>query len=260
MHRIKQQDEPTRILTDLAEPTNSRSNFYCAYPNHLDISICDHYNLPNRVYLSLLYILYTSMKACIPCSKKVRGLEQTVGLLVLSILSITGIYSPPIYASPVSELACGRKLLVEAGKVEPELSHLLNLYKGNSRSQEKSFLIHMFAVISVESQFHELAHSSADGYGLMQITKVAVADGIISCNLPKMDSYAELYDPATNIKYGTCYLKQLLDKNKGDWDRTLIEYNGGNRQLRYYDEGKRVTAETAQYVLSVRRAVAGCTR
>lgn len=116
----------------------------------------------------------------------------------------------------------------------------------------------MFSVIYVESQFDPHAHSQAAAFGLMQITEVAERDAARTCALRPLRSLSDLYDPMTNIRYGSCYLSQLLQDAGGDWTRALVAYNGGGRQLLRYDSGQSIVAETANYVLAVQRAHRQC--
>ena len=118
--------------------------------------------------------------------------------------------------------------------------------------------MYLMAVISVESQFKARAISHASAYGLMQMTRVAVTESIKYCNLRKISNMTELLDSATNVRYGSCYLKKVLDQADGDWDRALILYNGGSRQLTKYMAGSTIASETANYVLQVRRALRIC--
>lgn len=153
--------------------------------------------------------------------------------------------------------ACGMRLLKEAGKTGPETVKLPALYSRASMDKDTQFLMHMLAVIYVESAFNKLAKSPAEAHGLMQMTQIAVVDAAKYCNI-KPVSVTTLFDSYTNVKYGTCYLGKLLEQMNGDWDRTLITYNGGYAQLQKYDRGETVASETANYVLKVKRAVKLC--
>ncbi len=116
----------------------------------------------------------------------------------------------------------------------------------------------MFAVIFVESRFNRDALSPKQAYGLMQMTMPAVIDAAQRCNLRVPMDMSHLFDSVTNVKFGSCYLKKVLDDADGDWTRALILYNGGLRQLRKYDAGDSIVTETANYVLQVERALRLC--
>ena len=83
----------------------------------------------------------------------------------------------------------------------------------------------VYAVIRTESDFDSGVVSSAGAIGLMQMmpdTFTWLTDEILFDHL----DIGMLYDPETNIKYGTYYLSRLYDRY-GDWDLTFAAYNGG---------------------------------
>ena len=78
-----------------------------------------------------------------------------------------------------------------------------------------------------------------------------------------------LYDPETNIKYGTYYLSRLYNRF-GDWDTALAAYNGGEgnvsewlKDKKYSDDGIKLKtdkipdefSETKNYVKKVNKAL-----
>ena len=83
----------------------------------------------------------------------------------------------------------------------------------------------IYAVIRTESDFDSGAVSPAGAVGLMQImpeTFTWLTDEVLFDHLDE----GMLYDPETNIKYGTYYLSNLYDRY-GDWDLAFAAYNGG---------------------------------
>lgn len=124
----------------------------------------------------------------------------------------------------------------------------------------------VYAVIKVESDFDPNAKSRAGASGLMQLTEETFADVtgqyMLNENLP----YSEVFDPETNIRYGTYYLSYLY-KQLGDWDTALAAYNGGIGNVKnwlndknYSDDGKTLKnypsnfSETKNYVRLVDKA------
>lgn len=82
------------------------------------------------------------------------------------------------------------------------------------------------AVIYSESHFNPNAGSSAGAKGLMQLipqTARGVARQI------GMTDYADskIFDPATNIRLGSAYLRSAINSRGGNIDVALANYNGG---------------------------------
>ena len=125
----------------------------------------------------------------------------------------------------------------------------------------------IYAVIKTESGFDSSAVSNKGAVGLMQIMPATfewLTNDILHEHLGK----GMLYDPETNIKYGTYYLSRLYGRF-GDWDTALAAYNGGEGNVsewlsdpRYSDDGKKLNIdkipsefkETENYVKKVNKA------
>ncbi len=83
----------------------------------------------------------------------------------------------------------------------------------------------IFAVIRTESGFDSGAVSHAGAVGLMQMMPETFEWLTNEMLFDHLDA-GMLYDPETNIKYGTYYLSRLYDRY-GDWELALAAYNGG---------------------------------
>ncbi len=84
----------------------------------------------------------------------------------------------------------------------------------------------VFAVIKTESNFTPNAISSSNAIGLMQLmenTAIEVSNTIEE----KIDSKEELYNPEINIKLGTKYLSELLERYNNNLNMALAAYNAG---------------------------------
>lgn len=121
----------------------------------------------------------------------------------------------------------------------------------------------IYAVIKAESNFDTGALSSAGAVGLMQMmpdTFRWLTDDILFEHLED----GMLYDPETNIRYGTYMLSRMYARY-GDWDAALAAYNAGAGRVDQWLESGEVSVkngtltgipfrETRQYVAKIRKA------
>ncbi len=115
----------------------------------------------------------------------------------------------------------------------------------------------VFAVIKCESNFDPNAVSSAGAVGLMQLLPdtyewLCLLEG-------KTGDPDDLYDPMTNIRYGTKLLAYLHDERYGgDWRAVHAAYNAGwGRVDRWIEEGRMDDIpfrETREYVKLIEKA------
>jgi soluble lytic murein transglycosylase-like protein len=100
------------------------------------------------------------------------------------------------------------------------------------------------AVIQKESSGRPCAVSVKGAQGLMQIMP-ATADQF---------EVADPFDPKQNVEAGTRFLKQLLDRFKGDLARALGAYNAGPGAVER-EGGVPQNAETLDYVTTILKMV-----
>ena len=108
------------------------------------------------------------------------------------------------------------------------------------------------AVIYQESRFRPDARSPSGALGLMQL-QPATARGIALRTGGIRFRVDDLLDPEINVRYGSWYLRHLLDKY-GDEETALAAYNAGQTNVdRWRREGRGIAfAETRHYVRRVR--------
>jgi soluble lytic murein transglycosylase len=107
------------------------------------------------------------------------------------------------------------------------------------------------AVIYQESKFRPTVKSTSGAIGLMQLLP-NTAKGIAIHTGGTQFRVSDLYDPELNVRYGSWYLRHLLDKY-GDERTALAAYNAGQENV---DEWRRngqgiAFAETRSYVSRV---------
>jgi len=86
------------------------------------------------------------------------------------------------------------------------------------------------AVIDTESKFNADARSSAGAVGLMQLTP-ATAEGIAEYTHGSKFRLSDLTNPDINVRYGSFYLRLLLNKYHGNERLALAAYNAGEANV-----------------------------
>lgn len=124
----------------------------------------------------------------------------------------------------------------------------------------------IYAVIKVESNFDCEAESSVGALGLMQMMPKTFEWLTGDEHLGEHLETNMLFDPETNIRYGTYYLNYLYKKFDYNWSTALAAYNGGEGNVakwlkdpNYSDGNGNLTdipfSETKNYVTKVNKEI-----
>lgn len=118
----------------------------------------------------------------------------------------------------------------------------------------------IYGVMRQESAFMVDARSSVGALGLMQLMPATAAHTAHLLALPARNGQ-QLLKPASNIELGSAYLRQILNRFRGNQMLATAAYNAGPARVRQWLPGKRVAAdqwvetipfaETRKYVQSV---------
>lgn len=134
-----------------------------------------------------------------------------------------------------------RRITTQPNRLHPVLSeHELEPMISRYSQQHQLHPALIRAVIKAESDFDPMAVSRAGAVGLMQLMPQTAV---------RMD-VRDLYDPEDNIGGGTKYLRQLLDRFRGNLPLALAAYNAGEHVVDRY-RGLPPIDETRQYVKKV---------
>jgi soluble lytic murein transglycosylase len=126
------------------------------------------------------------------------------------------------------------------------------IVRGHSRNYRLDPAL-LAAVIYQESKFRAHARSSSGAIGLMQLLP-STAEGIAVHTGGTKFRVSDLDNPEINVRYGSWYLRHLLDKY-GDERTALAAYNAGQENVdRWRAAGEGVQfPETRAYVSRVER-------
>jgi soluble lytic murein transglycosylase-like protein len=111
------------------------------------------------------------------------------------------------------------------------------------------------AVVAVESAFDPHAVSGKGAIGLMQILP-ATGERYGIRGDARRSASDKLFDPATNLRVGTRYLRDLLVRFENDLSLALAAYNAGEGAVTTHDNGVPPFAETRDYIDRVKQMYA----
>lgn len=102
----------------------------------------------------------------------------------------------------------------------------------------------IYAVIKAESGFDHSARSGAGAIGLMQLMP-STFEELTDTHLKEYLDTSTLYDPETNIRYGTYYLSYLYEIY-GDWTLVFAAYNAGMGNVNSWLDNKNYSTDGKQ--------------
>ena len=100
----------------------------------------------------------------------------------------------------------------------------------------------LFAIMRQESLFRKDAVSRADARGLMQMQPATATAVARRWHLPPPTPQS-LFDPSVAVPLGAVYVRELLDKYKGQLDQTLAAYNAGPMSVARWLPGNPIDAD-----------------
>ena len=112
---------------------------------------------------------------------------------------------------------------IEQWEYPRKYSDLVEYYAGKYDLDERM----LYSIIRTESNFDPQAQSNVDARGLMQITEITF-DWIKSKIAPSEElTFDDLYDPETNIRFGTYYFSYCLQRYGNDLATAAAAYLSG---------------------------------
>lgn len=138
-------------------------------------------------------------------------MRRKITITIISIILITAgilgyLYFPKIFGSVIYPLEYKDFIIKSA----------------NDNNLDPSLVA---GIIYTESHFNPKATSRVGAKGLMQLMPATAKS--ISSQLEEKEM-GDLFDPQTNIRYGSYYIAQKISEFNGNVDAALAAYNGGS--------------------------------
>ena len=158
--------------------------------------------------------------------------------------------APAPMAPAPSEILLNHKLFLRVAQ-HPNLARYATLIDTSARTHGLDPSL-VKAMIAVESAFEPQAVSPKGALGLMQIMPATGERYGVSANA-RRTLEQQLFDPATNLRIGTRYLRDLLQRFDQNRDLALAAYNAGEGAVEQYARTIPPYPETRDYVALVQQ-------
>jgi soluble lytic murein transglycosylase len=99
-----------------------------------------------------------------------------------------------------------------------------------AEAQQKPWLVH--AITRQESQFDERVVSSSNAQGLMQLLPSTAHE--VAGKIGMDQDSVNLFDPETNVRLGSWYINNLVDRFDGSLPMAIAGYNAGPGRVRQW--------------------------
>src|SRR5262245_725652 len=141
------------------------------------------------------------------------------------------------YVTPNAPVAGGARKNADWTSGSPGIDQLIRI--NGDRFGIDPYLV--FLVIEKESRFHPRALSPKGAMGLMQLMP----------GTARRLGVRKPFDPAENIRAGTQYMRELMDRFGGKVDLVLASYNAGEGAVLKYGRNVPPYRETRDYVKTI---------
>ena len=156
------------------------------------------------------------------------------------VFTFVGSAAPARDAQPASSAASSNRTLAARSRAPANVPEHLKRMATTAADKHQIDPALVYSMITAESSWNPSAVSVKGAQGLMQLIPATAA----------RFGVRDPFDPAQNVEGGVKYLRWLLERYKGDLEKTLAAYNAGEGAVDRWG-GVPNYAETRAYVKKV---------